>query len=93
MSPVDDSVVWAITTENRVFKKNDLKWDRIEGELQMVSCGFPGVWGVDTEGDVVFREGTQEGVNSAGTKGRCKKNFPISIPIFFFCKLQGNLIS
>ena len=80
VSPVDDSVVWAITTENGVFKKNDLKWTRIEGEpLQMVSCGFPGVWGVNTEGDVVFREGTQKGVNSAGIKGKCKKTDLLSL--------------
>ena len=68
MSPVDDSIVWAVDIGGRVLKKDTSYWKMVDGELQMVSCGFPGVWGVNIKGDVVFREGTEEGVNSAGTR-------------------------
>jgi len=76
VSDMDDANVWAVNKDGGVFvleateKKEQKNVKQIAGppeKLAVVSVGQPGVWGVDPEGQVFYREGTYGGLTGDGT--------------------------
>jgi hypothetical protein len=53
-------VVWGVAQEWLIYvmPNNDGKWQRVhDGRLRHVSYGESGVWGVNIEGKIFYREG------------------------------------
>jgi len=66
VSAYDDSVVWGVFNK-RIYRWTGSAMENIGGELDVVSCGESGVWGVNHEDEPWYRTGTYGGVASVGT--------------------------
>ena len=60
---VDDSVVWGVNSFNSVYRWSGWIWKRVHGNFVHVSCGQPGVWGLNSQNEVFYRTGTYGGTN------------------------------
>jgi len=67
VSGSDNGNVWATDTDKKIHRWTGSGWESIAGELTVVSCGEPGVWGVNHEDEVYYRTGTYGGGPSEGT--------------------------
>jgi len=82
VSDMDDANIWAVNkdggvlvleptdmkkAESRRLQKNVRQIAGPPEKLAVVSVGQPGVWGVDPEGQVFYREGTYGGLTGDGT--------------------------
>ena len=71
VSGFDDSVVWGVTEGTSIRRWTGKYWKKVDGQLDVVSCGQSGVWGVNPTGSIFYRLGTYGGYTSG--KGRWKK--------------------
>eukprot|EP00092_Neocalanus_flemingeri_P024879 GFUD01026978.1.p1 GENE.GFUD01026978.1~~GFUD01026978.1.p1 ORF type:complete len:662 (+),score=98.61 GFUD01026978.1:102-2087(+) len=63
-----NGAVWGVKSDNSIhrYRSASSDWERVGEGLMMVSCGQPGVWGVNSHNDIYYRVGTYGGVDSAG---------------------------
>ena len=62
VSGSNDSVVWGVAPNKKIYRWTGSKWENVAGGLVMVSCGDAGVWGVWTDNSIFYRRGTYGGV-------------------------------
>jgi len=67
VSGVDDNVVWGCNSRYHVYRRRGSAWEKINGQLKMVSAGESGVWGVNQNHNIFYRTGTFGGGATAGT--------------------------
>ena len=68
VSGFDDSVVWGVTTAKSLYKLTGRSWEKVNGQLDVVSCGESGLWGVfNPAGIIWYRLGTYGGSTTFGT--------------------------
>ena len=67
VSGSDDSIVWGTRSKSQIFRwkggDGDKEWEHIGGQLDMVSCGYMGVWGVNRGDDIWHMKGTYGDIN------------------------------
>lgn len=68
----------------QIFRRTGSTWVKIEGGLNCVSVGPSGVWGVNVNGLIFYREGTYGDLDTSGTRVR------YSLTIATLCTLHDN---
>ena len=51
-------MVWGVDAKNEIYRRTGSSWQKISGGLKVVSCGQPGVWGVNKHDMIYYRSGT-----------------------------------
>ena len=60
------SAVWAIDVKQDIYYLNGINFEQVQGKLIHVSSGESGVWGVNEQNNIFYREGTDQ-TNPKGT--------------------------
>ena len=63
VSGVNDAVVWRLDESSKIYRRTGDSWETIGGELEVITCGHPGVWGVIDE-KAYYRVGTYESIET-----------------------------
>jgi len=69
VSVSDNHRVWGVNKDNAIYRRARAKqiWIKIDGVLKQISVGRAGVWGVNPNGDVFYRQGTFGDKDVSGT--------------------------
>ena len=67
VSGVDNSGVWGVTTGKSIRRWTGRLWQNVNGQLDVVSCGESGVWGVNPTGIIWYRLWTYGRSTTFGT--------------------------
>ena len=68
MKQIDTGIttaVWATDVNQDIYLLNDITFEKVNGKLIHVSSGESGVWGVNVQNNIYYREGTN--ANPKGT--------------------------
>ena len=58
--------MWGVNKGNKIMRRRGQTWEKVAGDLAMVSCGQSGVWGI-LDGQVFYRTGTYGGAVTYGS--------------------------
>ena len=60
------SAVWATDAKQDIYYLNGVTFEQVKGKLIHVSSGESGVWGVNAQNNIFYREGTKSNPKGTG---------------------------
>jgi hypothetical protein len=81
VSPAD--IVWGVNRHHRIYISNGNGWHNVPGLLVHVTVGSAGVWGVNSGGNIYYREGVTLSSPSGASWTHIPGNFKFR-PLLFY---------
>ena len=72
VSGFNDNVVWGVNKKGQIYQRTRHGgWNLIDGALVQVSAGQAGVWGVNRNDGIFYRQGTYGGAQRLVDLDKC----------------------